>query len=124
MTSYYPAAPDQTVWWDVAGTVESLLARKRLQPGDRDRSRLGVAVAVAGRLINDHLDATVVVDPDDVPANIQAALEELAVAVYGRKDVSLSAGRPFDEVATSVSAAFADTVATLLGGEQQRWGLA
>lgn len=115
-----PAAPDQTVWWHVAGTVAAVLDRLRLMHGDIDEPRLRACVASAGYMINDRLDRVDPVASSAVPANLQYALEEATVLLYRRnRPVRAQSGQVLD-------IGDPDPLANLLAvvePNRQRWGV-
>jgi hypothetical protein len=78
-------APDYTPWWDDTVTVANVLAQLRLTESDVDAARIAELVPAAGAAINAFLDR-----PDATPPAplelLQAALEQVTVELYRRKD--------------------------------------
>lgn len=85
--------PDQTVWWDDAATTTAVLAQLRLTDTDVDADRIGELVSAAGAAINTFLDRPDVTPPAPLPL-LQAALEQVTIELYRRKDAG--AGNPTD----------------------------
>jgi sulfur carrier protein ThiS len=120
-------APDQTVWWDVDVTVADVLEQLRLTSGDVDVDRITELVPAAGYAINTYLDRTEPLPAAPLtPAAVQAALDQIVVELYRRKDAGV--GNPTDYTVAAVVARFAggDVLADVRAQLQpfkQRWGI-
>jgi hypothetical protein len=119
------APPDQTAWWDETATTTAVLAQLRLVDTDVDAARIGELVDAAGAAINAFLD-----QPDATPpaplAILQAALEQVTVELYRRKDAG--AGNPADFSTLAVVSRYGATdplgdVRAQLLPYKRRWGV-
>ena len=88
------APPAQTVWWDPPMLLVNVLDQLRLRDGDVDEDWLERCVAAAGAAVNNYLDADVTPMPTPPPADVQAALEQVTIEQYRRRDAG--AGNPTD----------------------------
>jgi hypothetical protein len=73
------AAPSQAEWWDADLALTNVLHRLRLTDADIDSDRIVELIPVAGRLVNDELDAVldVAIDP-----TLQQAVETVTIDLY------------------------------------------
>jgi hypothetical protein len=119
--------PDQTVWWDVDATVANVLEQLRLTATDIDAERITELVPAAGYAINAYIDR---VDPLPAspltPAAVTAALEQIVVELYRRKDAG--SGNPTDYSVAAIVSRFGSVdplgeVRAQLQPFKQRWGI-
>jgi hypothetical protein len=122
----YWAPPDYTPWWDETATVDAVLAQLRLSSGDVDEARIAALVPAAGAAINAYLDRWEPVQP--APSHVaQAALEQVTIELYRRKDAG--AANPGDFSLAAVVTRYGSTdplgeVRAQLAPYKRRWGVA
>jgi hypothetical protein len=112
------AAPDATVWWDVADIAAAARQILRLTAGDVDAARIEDLVPAQGQRLNAYLDR---VDPAaaDDPA-LRQALVDMTVAAYkaaapASPDLAFGVGYPPADPFTQVRGQVA--------AGKQRWGV-
>jgi hypothetical protein len=119
------APPDQTAWWDETATTAAVLAQLRLTGTDVDAARIGELVGAAGQAINAYLDQPDATPPAPLPI-LQAALEQVTIELYRRKDAG--AANPTDYAVAAVVSRYGATdplgdVRAQLLPYKRRWGV-
>ena len=122
-----PAPPlDDQAWVDMVATYEAVLLALRVTTTDPDAEAIAFAIQAAASLIDQYLDRTDPL-PSPPPAPVQAALEQLAIELYRRKDAPfslLNATVPEDVPVDITGLAAIQSVAPLIQPWRQRWGFA
>lgn len=122
-----PAPPlDDQAWVDIPTTYEAVLLSLRVTAADPDAEAILFAIQAAASLIDQYLDRTTPL-PIPPPAPVQAALEQLAVELYRRKDAPfsiLNATVPEDVPLDLTGQAALQSVAPMIQPWRQRWGFA
>ena len=106
--------PATGAWYDLAATVDNVLAILRLTDQDVDRARVEAAVPAAAALIDQYVDRPVVLDGPPPSPPLQQALEQAAIDLYRRPPATGFGSYP----------KLLDPVRSEILHAKQRWGVA